>query len=432
MSNNLSSRQNYQSVKRAINLLIGIVLSMVVAGSLAGTARSQGVQIHFGETKIENHYPKGMKFSVKIDVTDEVGAIYFHYRLGSGHWDWDYAKCSAKLIGTDVDFYSCIFFVDLTDTPPQLPITYKWQLLGSADRYSDELTTLYGDLQYEWKNLSRGNLFVLWHDRPIEFAEQTLVTAETAVGNLEPLFGVRLDEPIQIVVENSRLEYESWKSNPSPLVGGQAFPDLGTTIQIVDLNLTEFQLNYWLQEVVPHEISHLYFYKATGHGIANPPKWLDEGFAGFSEFGDHQLDWMLVRTAITENRLIPLTELRDVFEQDKEQLALSYAESFTAAEYLTTTYGTEAVKALFSAYREGKNNDEAFLSAFGRTQSKVEEEWETWVVERIDREAQWIQSIGLIGVLISCLFILSGLIILGIIIFFMIRNSTHKKPIPNS
>ncbi len=410
-----------------IRILIGLLISVLFSARSIQPAISQGVEIDFGETTVENHFPKGIRFSVKIDVTDERGTIHFHYRLGNEPWAHETANCSAKVINTVVDYYSCVFFLDIPNLPPQLPISYKWRLYGSADRYSEEQTITYEDPRFLWQTLTRGNVTIWWHDHSQEFGERVYSTVERSIQKQEPLFNVELANPIQIVVENSREEYLEWNGQTSYSVRGQAFPSMGVTIQIVELDISDGRMNYWLNDVIPHEISHLYFFQATNRAEADPPKWLDEGLARYNEFNNHRYDWNLVRNAARQERLYPLVELREEFRGNDEQVALAYAESLTAAEYLIDTYGEQGFNNLFSAYQDGKTSDEAFQAAFGRTVSEIEADWQMWIKEQSSGSSlEMLILLFFLGIYLGggCL---SIFMLAGLIIYFSRKNQPRKS-----
>ena len=409
-----------------LRVLSGLLAAILISVVAIKPANSQGVKIHFGETKIENQFPKGIRFSVKVDVADQRGSIDFYYKLGNEPWAHQDARCSANGTVIDLDYYSCIFFLDIHNIPPQLPITYKWRIYGSAERYSEEQTVHYENPCYAWETFTRGNITIWWHDRPQEFAERVFLIAEKSIQEQQSLFEVNLSKPIHLVVENSREENSMWNSRIPYSIGGQAFPEVGVTIQIVELDMSEFLVDSWLNEVVPHEISHLYFFQATNREHASPPNWLDEGLAGYNEFASHQFDWILVKNAIRQDKLIPLADLRDAFSGDDDQVALSYSESTTAVEYLIEMYGEQGLNDLFSAYQEGKTSEEAFQRAFGRTVSEVEMDWEAWARAKPDDFS--------IGALIAIFFVgayfaggcASAFLLIGLILFLS-RKKTNAE-----
>lgn len=377
------SKNRLQQIYR---LATSLILAILFSTTIVQPALSKEINVNFGETKIENLFPKGIRFSVKIELIKTKGAhINLWYRLGSGSWAQESPNCDVKITDANNNskYFSCVILLDLSGLPPQFPLMYKWELADPNDnpiKFSDEYTIIYSDPQHVWQNLTEDNISIWWHDRPIEFAEQILSTAEAAIQRQSVFYGERLEHPIQLVVQNSQKEFYTWSELESQSIGGQAFPQLGITIQIVDLDMSKFSINAWLNEVVPHEISHLYFFQASARYKGNPPKWLDEGMAGYNEVSDHSEDWFLVREAIQQDKLILLNELRSEFPENNEEFRLAYAEGTTVIIYIIETYGQDGLKKLFSAYQTGEDSDTAFMQAFGRNLDDFEKDWQAWVI----------------------------------------------------
>ncbi len=420
--------------KQFYKLAIGLILAIFLSVTLLQPAIGKEVVVTFGETKIENYFPGGIRFSVKIDINDHRGVVTFHYRLGGDFWSYDSAKCSAKINDDNkVEYYSCVYYLDTTGMPPQLPISYKWQLYGSVDRTSEEKNVIYENPDFDWQSLVANNLTIWWHDHSAEFAHQILSTSQTSVQQQEALYGVKLQQPIQIVIQNSEDEFYEWRERESRSIGGVAFPWIGTTVQIIEIDMQKSFMDEWLNEVIPHEISHLYFFQVTAREHANPPSWLDEGMAGYNENSDHSHDWLLVRRAIQNETLMPLGDLRGDFIGDEENIRLAYAEGTTAIIYIIETYHQEGLKKLFSAYQAGRNSDEAFLEAFGRTVSDFEKDWEIWVVEQTNQPRNTIKVLSyvLFSLTIICSCTLASIFVI-IFLIVAFNNKIKVQPVPRN
>jgi hypothetical protein len=165
-------------------------------------------------------------------------------------------------------------------------------------------------IRVEWHVLQNKDVIVHWHDQPEEFGKKVFDIATRSIQQQRDLYGTDLQYPAQIVIENTDEEFMSWQFMPNPDTGGLALPWYGMTIQVVEDSSED-----WLNEVLPHEISHLYFFQVTINGDAWPALWLDEGLAVYYEFGEHQFEDLLVRSAVLQDRLIPLLSLRKVSER---------------------------------------------------------------------------------------------------------------------
>ena len=425
--------------KQFYKLAISLILAIFISTALIRPAAGKEVNVNFGETKIENHFPKGLRFSVKIDLIQTKGAhINLWYRLGADSWMQKSPNCDVKITDESANskYFSCVILLELLGVPPQLPITYKWELADPNDnpiKFSDEKVIIYSDTKFNWQNLDSDTITIWWHDRPSEFAQQILSTAQTAIQQQKAFYGVELEHPIQIVLQNSVEELYMWREKTSQSIGGEAFPRIGLTIQIVELDMPKDVVDSWLNEIVPHEISHLYFFQATAREKAIPPNWLNEGMAGYNEISDHSQDWFFVRRAIKQQTIIPLGELRGEFTGEEEKIFLSYAESTTAIIYAIEIYGQEGLKKLFSAYQAGESSDEAFLKAFGRTESDLEKDWEIWVVEQTNQPSNTIKVLSYVlfflTIICSCT-LASIFVIIFLIVAF--NNKIKIQPVPRN
>ncbi|MFN8383143.1 MAG: peptidase MA family metallohydrolase [Anaerolineales bacterium] len=394
-----------------------LILAILFSISFVQPAAGDEVDVTFGETKVENFFPDGFRFSVKIVVQHYKGRIDFYYRLGEDEWVSYPADCLQKE-KDNVEYYSCVYYLNYEVLPPQLPVSYKWRLSSPVDKYSTEKTVIYENSDFEWNSLHEDKLTIWWHDHPSEFTNQILSAATTALQKEEEFYGVKLEHPIQIVILNSEDELYAWRERAKQSIGGEAFPNLGTTIQIFEEDMQGDYLEGWVNEVIPHEISHLYFAQAVGSGQTSIPRWLDEGLAGYSEFSDHSEDWGFVRQAIQQNTLIPLNQLRVDFPEGDEKVSLSYAEGTTAVIYIVEKYGQDGLNKLFSAYQAGKSSDEAFTQAFGRNLEDFEKDWQTWVVSQQKGSTNTVKILfGIIFLSTACSFILLVTIIVVIAIF---------------
>lgn len=364
-----------QTKKLYSSLILAILLSVTFIQPAAGDE----VDVTFGETKVENFFPNGLRFSVKIVVQNFKGRIDFYYRLGEDEWV-SYPIGCTKNKKDNVEYYGCTYYLNYEVLPPQLPISYKWRLSSPVEKYSTEKTVIYENPNFNWNSLHEDKLTIWWHDHPSEFTAQILTTAAAALQKQEEFYGVKLENPVQIVILNGEDELYEWRERETQSIGGEAFPDFGTTVQIFEEDMQESILEDWVNEVIPHEISHLYFAQVIGEEQASIPRWLNEGLAGYSEFNDHSRDWGYVRQAIQQDELIALNELRETFPEGDEKVSLSYAESTTAIIYIVETYGQEGLNKLFSAYQAGENSDAAFMQTFGRNLDDFEKDWQAWVV----------------------------------------------------
>lgn len=265
-------------------------------------------------------------------------------------------------------------------TPPSTPFYYAWELTDAAGNLirSPEALVSYDDTRFAWQILENEYLAVWWHDRPASFGQQVFEIANRAFTEQQALFGTALAFPIKIIVYNNFSEFAEWQGGLVEFIGGQAFPNIGVTAQIVEAFGSQTR---WLNEVIPHEISHLYLAQVSYSPVAPVPVWLDEGVAQYNEFTDHTPTLALVRRAAADGTLIPLSTLRDGFgmQSNEARSRLAYAQALSAVTYLIETYQTDGLAALLAAYKAGRPTEDAFLTALGVTLGEFEAGWAVWL-----------------------------------------------------
>ena len=335
--------------------------------------------IEFRNYEVENGFPQSLTFKIEVCNAPENHLVYLHYQIGQSPWENTTSK--AFSYGKSEDgcrrLRTTVFN---RDEPPMLDVRYYWVLRMKGGQARSPLQEyIYEDPQFDWQTLQNEDLILYWHDRPEEFGKKIFDIAVRSLALQRDLYATQLRFPAQIVISNTKDEFISWQSNPEPDTGGLALPWHGLTIQLVPDNSEN-----WLNEVLPHEISHLYFYQATLHSDVWPPRWLNEGLAVYYEFGDHQYEEELVREAVLRENLIPLLSLRADFNEEEYDVGLAYAESYSTAVYILERHGKEKLARLLQEYDFGKDHDEVFVAAFDQSLDEFEKDWEIWVKSRFE------------------------------------------------
>jgi hypothetical protein len=354
--------------------IISIFLFLLVSRPTLGQEA-----ITFTVFETSNNFPNDLTFSTTVssnagEIVD--AELVFHLRN-------QFSSASLSRMKIEFEPASAVDLSYVWDTSagtiPGAAVIYYWEVTDSAGNQvrSDEQLVRYEDTRYDWQILENDDIAVWWHDRRASFGEKVFEIAVQAVENQRQLFQADLDFQMRILIYNDFAEFAEWNGVVSEFIGGQAFPDQGVTAQIVSAYGSQ---EHWLNDVVPHEISHLYFEQVTFNRRSNPPTWLNEGVAQFNEFGSHRATLRDVETAANRGDLIALSALEVGFGYFNESRArLAYAEALSAVTYLVETYGEEGMAALLAAYREGMVTDEAFPAALGVTPGQFEADWTVWL-----------------------------------------------------
>ncbi len=359
--------------RQLLHLILLLALALGISPCLPASAQSG---VGFGAQTTENHFPNGLQFKIHAQSSSgKIVSARLSYRLGSD------PTPVTEALPVEPDYIADLAYElnDLRGEPPGLEVTNFWEvtLEDGSEIKSPEVTTLYDDNNYTWETLENEQIAVRWHDRPQALGQQVFDIARMAVKSQSDLFGASLDYQMHIIIYNNYDEFLAWNRVGIQNIGGQAFPELGITVQVVP---DEESQNWWLYEVIPHEISHLYFYQVTRNPDSEPPMWLNEGVAQYNEFVDNGPALSQAEEVIWDGKLVPLESLSASFRlRDEEKLKTAYAESISAVTCLVETYGTEGLSELLADYKSGQDSPKAFSAALGVTPEEFQSGWLAWV-----------------------------------------------------
>lgn len=360
---------------RKILLILVLLLSSVLLLTLPAAAQDA---VSFGSTTIENRFPQSLQFTVSAELPDSdltAAFLIIRPRTYIGFANPIALPATVSQTGTEL---TLSFRLESNGiTIPNLPLRISWRILtADGNQYdSEETVVIYADTRFEWQTLQNDLVLVQWHDRPATFGQAVFDLANIAIEEQQTLFGEALQFPITIIIYNDLGEFEAW--NPlaeSERIGGQAFPEYGITAQIVSLFGDP---QPWLLEVVPHEISHLYFSQVT-YSTSITPQWLDEGLATYHEYSDNGALLDFAQDAAKNGSLIQLGQL-DRRLGDVERTDLLYAQGMSVVTYLIETYGEDGFAALLAAFGDGQNTETAFTTATGKGLGAIQADWLAWM-----------------------------------------------------
>lgn len=340
--------------------------------------------MEFRNVSVEGNYPDGVTFRVEICGRPDSSRVVFNYSLAPESietWSWsrEYQTLDEGQTSDDCDRRK--FYLEAKDLeiPPFSPIKHYWSVTENVkvNTESEKAVYYYRDEHYDWKKMAEGNLVVWWHDRPDTFAQEVFSIASRAEKDQAAYYGMSLQNPVSIVIANTAEEFFVWQEAQEN-IGGEAFSDMYLTVQLVQDEPDYYE---WLGEVVPHEISHIYFNHLVKR-YSGSPYWLNEGMASYLEYSDHYTDWLSVSDAIRTAKIRSLQDLESDFGKDAEEIDLAYAESNYAVVYMHEVYGGEAVSTLLYEFSKGSGADAAFQKSFGRKVEEFEADFMIWLVDR--------------------------------------------------
>lgn len=133
-----------------------------------------------------------------------------------------------------------------------------------------------------------------------------------------------------------------------------------------------------------HEMAHVFTLEATNHLV---PRWFSEGVSVFEEWrsGPNQgvRIPMSVYTAMADDRFLPVAELDEGFIRPtyEEQVIVSYMQAGLVCQHIDEAYGTDKLRALLDAFRDGMQTGEAIEAVLEMTPAAFDKEFDKFVLD---------------------------------------------------
>lgn len=273
---------------------------------------------------------------------------------------------------------------DLIESPfrafSEIEYWYRLIAVDGSQFDSPKFTFFYGDNRFEWQTLSDDTFEVFWHNRDLEFGQNTLNVAHTGLDSAgkyipSPSLNNSSKEKIKIYVyENAKDLQTALKLSPtSSWVAGHASPELSTILISIPSGLDQ-QLE--LERQIPHEITHILQYRFAGNRFSDLPIWWVEGTASLSELYPNADYQRVLDNAVQTETLLPLQSMATTFPRDASRAFLAYAQSASFTNYLYQNYGKENVQRLMEKYLDGMGLEEGAQEVLAENLSQVEQNWQ--------------------------------------------------------
>jgi hypothetical protein len=336
--------------------------------------------ITVSETAITNNYPESVTFEVEASSTvGDITSVELNLLVrGTGSTTVYVAEFTpGPQVRASVEWKTLQGSV-----PPGAPAEYTWAIEDEAGNTleTDPAPYIVTDSRFTWQTLEDEDIALWWYAGDAAFGQRVFDAATQALEAMERNTGLLLSYRVHVVLYENREGFDSWHYYPREWVGGEAFPSMGLTVQIIPPRDEED--TYWhTQGMVPHEVAHLFFYQATYHPLSDYPQtWLNEGFAQYHELVSHDQELEWVRRIARSGDLIPLRLATGSFSGDDERIHLLYAESLSAVTFLLERWGEEGMKKLLTSFKEGRSDtNDALIAATGLDFEEFQEAWWEWL-----------------------------------------------------
>ena len=266
--------------------------------------------------------------------------------------------------------------MQLNSIPPGANIEYFWRLTDSAGNTFDtpKQTFVAFDPRFEWQTMEDEELAISWYDGGQAWGQEMFDTGKQALVQLEEALGSNVTRQVRLVAFANKNDFRGSFPPQQDWIGGQAFSDLGVTVQIIGENDRG-----WMRTVIFHELSHLVFAQALEGALAPVPSWLEEGLAMYNEPDDldsgNRNSARLVENAAQNNELLAFSQLQGNFGADGQVVNIAYAQSEMMVTYLINDCGKDGFRQLIQNLVDDMTVDGAIEAACGYDSETLYNNW---------------------------------------------------------
>ena len=356
-------------------------------------------------------FPDQAVFSLEAESNVEIVDVRLFYQVDRMNYAEVVSEGWADFTPANRIEASWVWDMTNASLPPGAEVTYWW-IIEDADGNRVETSPEvmhFDDNRFTWHSLTSsvgegGGMVLFWYTDGDSFARELMDTCEEGLARLTQDIGTYLERPIKIYIYASGEDLQGAMIYSQEWTGGVAFADFG----IIAISIAPSQLE-WGKRALIHELTHLVVHQATFSPYGQLPTWLDEGLATYSEGElDPDLRSSLNR-AISEGALISVRSLCSPFSAYSDKARLSYAQSYSLAEYLLDNYGQDKMLDLLTILKQGSTYDEALTEVYGFDIDGLNARWRATLTSSVVAD----QSAGLHPALIAVLAMLATGLTLG-------------------
>jgi hypothetical protein len=335
-------------MRRAVALLsaTAVLAALVMATPVPAVAFSG-----FGTTSAAATYEVGMTFEVELHggAPDRLEILL------------SFAGDEGTLVApVSPDGDSAQYVWDTQDrfVTPNTLVTYRWRATdGDAVTLSQPRSLLYDDDRpgLDWHTARLGDATVHWYGNAESQARRFGDLSADGAARAEELLGHEMAGPVDIFVYDSQDDFfGALGPGAREWTGAATYPALRTIFMWLQGGPTDY-----LETTIVHEVTHVVFHDATDNPYHEPAKWLNEGFATWSEAQSAASQDSTVRFEASGGGLFAFEGISEQFPIGSRGASLSYAQGATMVDMILDEHGRDAMARISAAYRDGASDAEA-------------------------------------------------------------------------
>jgi hypothetical protein len=231
----------------------------------------------------------------------------------------------------------------------------------------------YVDNRFTWKSNESKLFNIYWVEGDNAFGQKLQDIARDGLERATQLLPVVPELPIIVYVYPDYGSVQSALSlSDQSWVSGHTSENMGVILVEKSLPLSDFTD---LERQIPHEIMHILHYQSLGVSYANAPAWLLEGLATETELYPNPDAQRALEVALTNNTIVPISNLCQGFSKDAEEAQLNYAQSASLVKYIREKYGVIVFPEFLDNAKTGVSCGQNVESVLGISSEQLEQNW---------------------------------------------------------
>jgi hypothetical protein len=317
------------------------VLGFSGFGSVTASA-TYGVEMRFG-VELQGGAPERLELLLRLSGDDGVFVAPVQPAADRAEYVWDAAD---------------------RHVTPNTRVGYSWRATDNGRvTVSPERTLLYDDDRagLDWQSRQFGEATVHWYGDAEAVATRFGELAADGTAQAESLLGHEMSGPVDIFVYGTTdAFFGALGPGAREWTGAATYPALRT----IFMSLGSGGQAY-LETTLVHEVTHVVFHDATDNPFHEPAKWLNEGFASWSESESAAAERSEVEFEASGGGLFAFAAIAEQFPIGERGARLAYAQGATMVDMIIAEHGSEAIARIAAAYRDGASDGEALEAGTG-------------------------------------------------------------------
>ncbi len=356
--------------------ILALVAGLFLVVLSPSSAQVQGkLTVLDSSTQVE--FPSRLGFSLSVESDANITDIRLRYKVDRESFARVISEVYIKFVpGTAVDVEWSWDMRRMGGLPSGSNVEYWWVVedAGGERIETAPIQVQFDDTRYPWRGLDEGMVTIYWYEGEEPFAQELMITAQQVLNRLTEDTGAHLEKPVNIYIYASARDLQGAMIFPQEWTGGVAFTRYG----VIAIGIAPDSLS-WGRRAMAHELAHLVIHQVTFNPYGDLPTWLSEGLAMYAE-GELEPGYTaLLDKSIAEGSLISVRSLSSPFSAYAEEALLSYAQSYSLVEFLTSSYGADKMLGLLNIFEQGSGYDGALVRVYGFDMDVLDTLWRDYV-----------------------------------------------------